>query len=103
MHALLYAGHCLGWWILPQYLQGCHGVVRCTGIPVLSSFTLLDIFILSNCLDSVSIFNTAAWALCAATLLAHAYTPPLVMQSSFQLLLVPLLFSPTYIYHLGYV
>ena len=39
VHVLLYAGHCLGWGILPQYLQGCCGVVCCTGVLVLSSFT----------------------------------------------------------------
>ena len=61
VHALPYAGHCLGWWIPPLYLQGCHGVVWCTDILSLSSFTLLDIFILSNFLDSVCILTLPLW------------------------------------------
>ena len=78
-------------------------VVCCTGVLTLSPFTLLDSFILSNCLVLVKVSNTATWALCISTLLAHANTPPLVMQSSFLLLSVPLLFPPTYTYHLGHV
>ena len=56
-HILLYAGHCLGWWIPPQYLHSCHCVVWFTGTLGLSSFAFYDIF------------NTATWALCASTLL----------------------------------
>ena len=78
-HILPYAGHCLGWWIPPQYLHDCCNVVWCTGVLVLSSFTFLNILILSNCLDSVNVFDTAAWALCTSTLLAHVNTLPLVM------------------------
>ena len=67
----------------PQYLHGCRSVLWCTDVLALFSFTFLDSFISSNCIDSINVFNTAAWALCASTLLAHASTPPLVIQSSF--------------------
>ena len=82
-HILLYTGHCLGWWIPLQYMHGCQCVVQCTGAIILSSFAFFDILILSNCFDSVNVFNTVAWALCTSPLLAHAYTPLLVMWSSF--------------------
>ena len=62
-HVLPYTGHCLSWWISPQYLHGCHCVVLCTGALVLSSFALFDILILWNCLESVNVFSTADWGL----------------------------------------
>ena len=84
MHVLPYAGHCLGGFVPPQYLHSCHGVLLwCIGIFVLFSLTFLDTFILSNCLDSVIVFNTATWALCTSTLLVHANTPQLFILSSF--------------------
>ena len=83
VHVLPYAGHCLGWWIPPQYLHGCHCVVWFTGTLVLLSFVFFDSLILSNSFDSVNAFNTAGWALCTSTLLAQANTPPLVMWSLF--------------------
>ena len=57
MHTLPYAGHCLGWWMPLQYLQGCCGVVWCNGVLALFSFNFLDSFILSNCLDSINMFK----------------------------------------------
>ena len=81
-HILPYTGHCLGWWISPQYLHGCLCVVWCTGALVLSSFAFFDSLILSICFDSIKVFSTAAWALCTSTLLVHANMSPLVMLSS---------------------
>ena len=43
---------------------------------------LFLIFFLSNCLDSVNLFNTVVCTLCASTLFAYASTPPFVMWSS---------------------
>ena len=84
VHILPYTQHCLGRCVPPQYLHGCHGVLLwCIGIFVLLSMTFLGTSFLSKCLDSVIVFNTAAWALCASTLLAHSNTPPLVIWSSF--------------------
>ena len=84
VHILPYTGHCLGRCVPPQYLHGCHCMLLwCINVFVLLSFTLLDILILSNWPDSVNVFNTATWALCTSTLLAHANLSPLVMWSSF--------------------
>ena len=71
-HILPYTEHCLSWCNPPQYLHGCHCDVQPTGALVVSSFAFFDTFILLNCLDSVSIFKTAACALCASTLFAQA-------------------------------
>ena len=60
VQVLLYAGHCLGRCVQPQYLHGCHGVLLwCISIFVLLYLTFQHTFILSNCLDSVIVFNTA--------------------------------------------
>ena len=83
MHVLPYAGHCLGGCVLPQYLHAsCHGVLYCAGVLGLLACTGLDTFILLNSLVSVIALITAAWALCASTLFAHARTFPLVIWSS---------------------
>ena len=79
---LLYTRHCLGACNLPQYLHGCHCVAGSGGCLVLSSFAFFMLCTLSNCLNSVMIFNTAAWTLCASTLLAQASTLSLVIWSS---------------------
>ena len=77
VHVLPHAGHCLHRYVPPQYLHGCCGVLLwCICILVLLFLTLLDTFILSNCLDSVIVFNTAVWVLCTSTILVHANTPP---------------------------
>ena len=84
MHFLPYAGHCLGECVPPQFLHGCHCLLLwCINVFVLLSFTLLNSFILSNCLDSVNVFNTVTWSPCTSTLLGHANTPPLVIWSLF--------------------
>ena len=74
-------GHCLGACNLPQYLHGHHWAVGPVGCLVLSSFVFLAILTLSNCHDSVMVFSTVVWALCASTLLAQANTPSLVISS----------------------
>ena len=81
-HILPYAGHCLGACNPPQYLHGCHYIVGPGAHLVLSPFAFFMICTLTNCLDSVMVFNTAARALCASTLLAQASTPLLVIWSS---------------------
>ena len=79
MHTLPYAGYCLGGCKLPQYLHACHaGVLDCAGLFGLSLHADLDTF-LSNSLDSVILFITAAWALCVPTLFAHVRTLPFVI------------------------
>ena len=83
IHILPYAGHCLGGCVLPQYLHAGHdGVLCCAGTLWLLVHIDLDTFILSNSLDSVIAFITAAWALFASTLFAHTSTFPLVICSS---------------------
>ena len=79
VHVLPYDGHCLGVCNPPQYLHGCHCVSGPCGHLVLSSFAFFKICTLSNCLNSIMVFNTAAWALCASTLLVQASTPSLVI------------------------
>ena len=84
MHILPYAGHSPGGCIPPQYLHGfCAVLLWCIAIFVLLSLTFLETFILSNCLYSVIVFNTATWALCTSTLLARANITPLVIWPSF--------------------
>ena len=80
-HILPYARHCLNWWFPPQYIHGCNCMVWLTGALMMSSFVFLDTFTFLNYLDSVKVFSTAAWALCASILLAHTSMPPLVIWS----------------------
>ena len=81
-HIFPYTGYCLSTFTPPQYQHGHHCDVRSSGPLVLPSFGFFTIFTLSNCLDSVIVFKTAVWVLCASTLFAQASMPPLVMWSS---------------------
>ena len=83
VHILPYAGHYLGGCVLPQYLYaGCDGVLCCAGVLGLLVHAGLVTFILSNSLDSVIAFITAAWALCASLHFTHTRTFPLIICSS---------------------
>ena len=65
----------------PTISTWLHCGVQPTGALVVSSFALFDIFILSNCLESVTMFKTAALALYTSTLFVQASTPPFVICS----------------------
>ena len=95
MYTLPYAGHCLGWWKLQQYLHACHArLVDCAWVCGLSLWIVLDTFILSNSFCSIILFIASAWALCAFTLFAHVRTLPLEMWSLFLDAINSLIISP---------
>ena len=80
MHVFPYARHCLGRWLLPQYLHICFmGILICVLLLRLSFHIFLAILILSNFFASVRLFITMDCALCTSTLLAHANTSSLEM------------------------
>ena len=83
MHTLPYAGYCLGCWIPPQCLHGCCVVFWCISVLALFSFTFLDNFILSNCLDSVNVLILLLGPTVPLLSLVHASTPLLFIWSSF--------------------
>ena len=80
LHVLPYARHCLGGFVLPQYLHaGCDGVLCCAVLLWLPVHICLDTFILSNSLHLVITLITVAWAHCASTLFTLTMTLPLVV------------------------
>ena len=99
-HVFPYAGHCLGTCTLPQYWHGHCCDVRPSGPLVPSSFSFFAIFTLSNGLNSVIVFKSAAWALCASTLFAQASIPPLVMWSSSFMAVKSFIISSSMYFHL---
>ena len=78
-HVFPYTGQCLGAWLCLQYLHShLQCVATCASLPQVL-FDSVPFFYLSNIFISVRSFNTAACALCALTLLAHACTSSLVI------------------------
>ena len=80
VHVLLYAGHCLGGCVLPQYLHAGHdGVLCCTSILGLLVHAGLDTFIFVKFFGFSNGAHYSCLAFCAST---SSRTFPLVICSS---------------------
>ena len=80
VHVFPYTWHCLGWWLLLQYLHVCFmDILVCVFLLGLSLHAFFDILILSNTFASVIPLITADCVLCTLILFAHAKTFPLII------------------------
>ena len=82
VHIFPYARHCLGGYVLPQYLHVCFdGMLDCVGPFGFSLWACLATQIWSNSFVSVLVLIVTAWALCASTIFTYDKIFSLVMVS----------------------
>ena len=75
VHLFPYAGHCLGGWLLPQYLHVCFaGIFVCVGLLGLALLVFFTNLSLSDSFTSVRLFMMVDWNICTLALFAQGNT-----------------------------